>query len=105
MQHQRVEKKQFTIQDTATTQDNEQKEKLPVIQQCVINFVALNVCGVKSKMARVDFTDFVKKYEVICLCETRCDDTDMNYVSECMSDLGYDIIYKNRCSLLNLVVL
>lgn len=44
----------------------------------------------------VDFITKCKEYDIICLCETRCDDTDMNNVKVDMETLGYDIVYKNK---------
>ncbi len=42
-----------------------------------INVLSLNVCGIKSKFLSMDFVNFIKDYNVICLCETKCDDADM----------------------------
>ena len=38
-------------------------------------------------------------YDVICLCETRCDDADTNNVREVMVNSGFDIVCKNRSAL------
>lgn len=38
-------------------------------------------------------------YDILCMCETRCDDADMSNFINVMVDKGFDIVYKNRCAL------
>lgn len=40
------------------------------------------------------------KYDILTLCETRCDDVDMEYVKASFRDIDFDLVYKNR-SILN----
>ena len=61
--------------------------------------LSLNVCGVKSKFLSVDFVNFIQDFDVICLCETKCDDTDMINVKKNMENIGFDIVFKNRSKL------
>ena len=41
-----------------------------------INTVAINVCGLLSKLKIPDFLDFVKQYEIICISESKLDQYD-----------------------------
>ena len=63
-----------------------------------LSLLSLNVCGLKGKSLSVDFTEKCQKYDILCTCETRCDDVDMNNVKADMDTLGFDVIYKNRHS-------
>ena len=64
-----------------------------------INILSINVCGLKSKLLVKEFTDFFVNYDVLCMCETRCDDADTNNIKEIMTKHGFDIVYKNRSAL------
>ena len=35
-------------------------------------------------------------YDILCMCETRCNDADMSNIINVMVDKGFDIVY-NRC--------
>ena len=61
-----------------------------------INVLSLNVCGLKSKLLLVDFIELITRYDVITMCETRCDDVDMEKVKETFKGIGFDVVYKNR---------
>lgn len=47
-----------------------------------LHLLTLNVCGLRSKLLLVEFIDFMKSYDVIYMCETRCDDVDMKMVKK-----------------------
>ena len=64
-----------------------------------IDLLSLNVCGLKSKLQVKEFVSMLKNYDVICMCETRCDDADMNNVRDKMEELGFNIVFKNRYAL------
>lgn len=64
-----------------------------------IDILSLNVCGIKTKVCSVDFVNILKRYDVLCLSETKCDDVDTNNLKDIMEDIGYDIVVKNRCVL------
>ena len=38
-----------------------------------INIVAINVCGLLSKLKIPEFLDFVKQYEIVCISESKLD--------------------------------
>ena len=61
-----------------------------------VNILSLNVCGLKSKLMVKDFVEFIKKYDIVTLCETRCDDVDMAHVKTIFKDIGFELVYKNR---------
>lgn len=64
-----------------------------------IDILSLNVCGIKSKVNSVDFVNNIKRYDVLCLSETKCDDADMCNLKVIMEDIGYDIVFRNRSEL------
>lgn len=64
-----------------------------------IGILSLNVCGIKTKVCSVDFVSYIKRYDVLCLSETKCDDVDMVNLKVIMEDIGYNIVFKNRCEL------
>lgn len=76
--------------------DRASVNKTPCAKQCIINVLSLNVCGIKSKLLIQEFIDFLQSYDVVCLCETRCDDVDMSIVGETMENLGFVVVFKNR---------
>ena len=47
----------------------------------------------------MDFVYFIQDFDVICLCETKCDDTDIINVKGIMENIGFDIVFKNRSNL------
>lgn len=61
--------------------------------------LTLNVCGLKSKLLSDEFVVLRSSYDVVYMCETRCDDADMNIVGDKMGKIGFDIVYKNRHAL------
>ena len=65
-------------------------------QPCTINILSVNVCGIKSKLHLKEFNELIMMYDIICMCEIKCDDVDMGYVREKMDVMGFDIVYKNR---------
>ena len=65
------------------------KEKSHVAQES-LSFLALNVCGLKTKLLCPDFLDFVSQFDVIIFTETKLDDTDKVEIP------GYTVFYKNR---------
>ena len=50
------------------------KKCLKIIQ--CLNFLALNVCGLVSKINNPDFIEFISLYDIICLTETKIDQYD-----------------------------
>ena len=64
-----------------------------------VNLLTLNVCGLRSKLLLDEFIELLKKYDVICMCETRCDDVDMKNVKDKIENIGFNIVYKNRGAL------
>ena len=46
-----------------------------------------------------DFIDFIMNYDVVCMCETRCDDAATNNIIKVMVNSGFDVVYKNRSAL------
>ena len=74
------------------------KNKLatPIVPSLSVNLLSLNVCGFKAKFLSHDFADFIKCYDVVCLCETKTDDADMLGVKDVMEKNGFDIVFKNR---------
>ena len=57
--------------------------------------LSLNVFGLKSKLLLGDFIELISRYDVIIMCETRCDDVDMGKVKDMFKVIGFDV-YKNR---------
>ena len=37
----------------------------------------LNVCGLKNRLNYPDFTDYISNYDILCLVETKLDQTDI----------------------------
>ena len=46
-----------------------------------VKFAALNICGVLSKSTFPEFTDFVIRFDIICLVETKLDQFDTLHVN------------------------
>ena len=63
------------------------------------SLLTLNVCGLKGKLLSIEFIEECKKYDIICMSETRCDDVDMNDIEVNMNNLGYDVVFRNRHAL------
>ena len=42
-----------------------------------LNVASLNVCGLKRRVQYPDFISFVNQYDVVCLAETKLDETDV----------------------------
>ena len=42
-----------------------------------LSFLSLNVCGLRKKLQYPDFVTFVCKYDILCLTETKTDNTDV----------------------------
>ena len=61
-----------------------------------VNVLSLNVCGIKSKLLLGDFVELIKKYDIVTMCETRCDDVDMGKVKDKFKAIDFDVVYKNR---------
>ena len=66
-----------------------------------IGFLSLNVCGLKSKLLISEFKSNLSNYSIICLCETKLDDIDNEYISLQLENLGYSVYFKNRRSISN----
>jgi hypothetical protein len=43
---------------------------------CKLEVLALNVCGLVSKLRNPDFREFISLYGIICLTETKLDNYD-----------------------------
>ena len=59
-----------------------------------LNIVTLNVCGLMRKLLFPDFIEFINKYDIVCISETKLDDIDVINVK---LD-GYTFFAKNRIS-------
>ena len=44
--------------------------------------LALNVCGLKSRLNTPEFKELCASYDILCFSETKCDDIDMPIVEE-----------------------
>ena len=64
-----------------------------------IQFIAVNVCGLSSKMTNPDFMDQIKNYDIVSLSETKLDDADNPDISEEFSKHGFITFIKNRKNL------
>ena len=58
--------------------------------QQILSCVALNVCGIKSKLIFPEFISFIKNHDIICFSESKLADTDTVEIE------GYTAFYKNR---------
>ena len=56
-----------------------------------LNFLFLNVCGLKSKLKFQEFNDIVQKYDACFFVESKLDDLDVIEVPN-----GYTYVTKNR---------
>lgn len=54
------------------------------------------MCGLKSKLLLVDFLELIGSYDIVAMCETRCDDVDMENFVHLFKDIGFDVTYKSR---------
>lgn len=70
-----------------------------ITQRLRINILTTNVCGLKSKLLLEKFILLVKNYDVVCMCETRCDNAYVNNIRKVMESCGVDIVYKDRSAL------
>ena len=57
-----------------------------------LKLLALNVCGLKSKLRSNDFEDFIQNYDLVCLSETKLTEFD-----EIIID-GYNLNVLNKCN-------
>lgn len=71
----------------------------PIKQLHNLAILSLNVCGIKGKLMSEEFRKLCRGYDILCMCETKCDDVDMVNVREEMLNIGFDIVYKNRSEL------
>ena len=55
-----------------------------------MKFATLNVCGLKTRINYPDFTDYLSNYDILCLVETKLDQTDI------VSLPGFDCISQPR---------
>ena len=55
-----------------------------------MKFATLNVCGLKTRNNYPDFTDYLSNYDILCLVETKLDQTDI------VSLPGFDCISQPR---------
>ena len=58
-----------------------------------IQFLSINVCGLKSKLLCPDFISFIGKYDIIGVQESKLDDVDKIQVP------GYQVFSNNRKAL------
>ena len=42
----------------------------------------------------MDIVNCIKNYDVICFCETKCDDVKMSNVKVNLEDISFDITFK-----------
>ena len=97
IQHNKPKHTCNNLSASCSTQHNNAVESMS--HHMVIDILSLNVCGIKSKVSSVDFINNIKRYDVFCLSETKCDDVDSINLKAFMEDIGYDVIFKNRCVL------
>lgn len=64
-----------------------------------VNILSLNVCGLKSKLMIKDFVELIQTYDVITLCEARCDDIDEEHIKTIFQDIGFEVVLRNRFTL------
>ena len=63
-----------------------------------VNFLSLNVCGLRSKLKQVEFLDFMKGYDIIMLTETKTDKVDLDFLTETFASQGYLTHFQSRKS-------
>lgn len=56
-----------------------------------------DVCLLKGKLLSIDSIEECKKYDIFCMCETRCDDVGMYDLNICMANLFLYCIEKYMC--------
>jgi exonuclease III len=61
-----------------------------------LRIVSLNVCGLVSKLQTPEFLDFLNKYDIICLSETKTDRADSLQVK------NFSVFSKHRKQFLKL---
>ena len=66
-----------------------------------LSFVSLNVCGLRSRLQCKEFVNYVQQFDVAVFLETKTDDQDSSFISDCFSSWGYDIKLFNRKCLSN----
>ena len=59
-------------------------------EYCELSCLALNVCGLRTKMLSPDFLHLIENYNVVALSETKLDDLDKICIP------GYTLFFKNR---------
>lgn len=79
----------------SSTPDNTKKGHAGEQTYSDLKFLSLNVCGIKTRLNYAEFTDFISKYDIIGLTETKTDDSDS------ISLPGYVLFTKNRHTLSN----
>ena len=66
------------------------------LQNCnkneTIHVCMLNVCGLKSKMLSPDFEEFIFRFDIVALTETKM--SDLDNINDMFRE--FDIFYKNR---------
>ena len=63
------------------------------VNKC-FSLLTLNVCGLKGKLLSIEFIEECKKYDIICMSETRCDYVDMNDVEVNMNNVGFHVVFR-----------
>ena len=63
---------------------------LPCTNVKPLSFLAINVCGILSKMKHPDFLSLISNHDIIAISQSKLDDTDAVDVP------GYVAFYKNR---------
>ena len=51
-----------------------------ITQNDPLRIAGLNVCGLSGKLALGTLDDFINAYDILCLCETKCDDIDISKI-------------------------
>ena len=61
-----------------------------------LKFATLNVCGLKPRLNYPDFTDYLSNYDILCLAETKLDQTDIVSLPgfECISQPREELFFR-----------
>ena len=61
------------IRDVSTSDNRQSPQNIELSK---LNIIYLNVCGLKSKLKLLHFEEFMQKYKLIFLTETKLDELD-----------------------------
>ena len=75
--------------------DNEYGNGQQAVQQN-LKIMCLNVCGLVSKLQNEIFIEECKRNDILCFCETKTDDTEVDMIKERFCTMGFETYIKNR---------